>query len=154
MKSEDLEVDFEGNDLKRFYIPDEIPVFTRQFGWNTVNPTVYDGAIVKILAYKSDIGITSLNGLSVASQTFATGTTGTDFGISSAGSVHTFNLPDASVTARGLITTGLQSFAGDKTLTGITKVLSIVWNEKSFVMVVMEGSAGLLPNSRSSAVTK
>jgi hypothetical protein len=37
------------------------------------------------------------------SQTFATGTTGVDFNISSAGSVHTFNIPNASVFARGLI---------------------------------------------------
>lgn len=36
-------------------------------------------------------------------QTFATGTTGVDFNISSAGSVHTFNIPNASVFARGLI---------------------------------------------------
>jgi hypothetical protein len=36
-------------------------------------------------------------------QTFATGTTGVDFNISSAGSVHTFNIPTASVFARGLI---------------------------------------------------
>jgi hypothetical protein len=47
--------------------------------------------------------ITSLNTLTVASQTFATGSTGTDFGISSSGSVHTFNLPTASATARGLL---------------------------------------------------
>ena len=38
------------------------------------------------------------------SQTFATGTTGVDFNINSAGSVHTFNIPTASVFARGLVT--------------------------------------------------
>jgi len=46
-------------------------------------------------------GITSLNGLSIATQTFATGTTGTDFGISSSGSTHTFNLPTADPTHTG-----------------------------------------------------
>lgn len=60
-------------------------------------------------------GITSLNALTDASQTFATGTTGTDFGISSAAGVHTFNIPDASGSARGVITTGAQTIAGAKT---------------------------------------
>jgi len=39
------------------------------------------------------------------SQTFATGTGGIDFNISSLGTVHTFNIPTASVFARGLLTT-------------------------------------------------
>lgn len=57
-----------------------------------------------------NIGLTNnsvtLNTLPLAlggSQTFATGTTGVDFNISSTGSVHTFNIPNASVFARGLI---------------------------------------------------
>lgn len=51
--------------------------------------------------------ITSMNGLTATSQTFATGNTGTDFNIYSNGFGHTFNIPNASNSAtliRGLLT--------------------------------------------------
>lgn len=47
--------------------------------------------------------IISINGLTNASQTFVAGNGGSDFTISSLGSVHTFNLPNASANTRGLL---------------------------------------------------
>jgi hypothetical protein len=67
-------------------------------------------------------GLYTLNGISAASQIFSTTSSGTDFTITGAigtGSlsttaIHAFNLPDASLTNRGVITTGTQTIAGQK----------------------------------------
>lgn len=48
-------------------------------------------------------GLTALNGLTNQVQYFATGTSGTDFAISSVTDTHTFNLPTASETNRGAL---------------------------------------------------
>ena len=48
-------------------------------------------------------GLNALNGLTAQVQYFATGTSGTDFNISSATDTHTFNLPTASATNRGAL---------------------------------------------------
>ena len=48
-------------------------------------------------------GLTALNGLTEQVQYFATGVGGTDFNIASAVNTHTFNLPTASATNRGAL---------------------------------------------------
>lgn len=48
-------------------------------------------------------GITSLNSQTQSSQTLVVGTSGTDFAISSASGVHTFNLPTSSASNRGAL---------------------------------------------------
>jgi hypothetical protein len=51
-------------------------------------------------------GLNALNGLTAQVQNFTTGTSGTDFGISSASTTHTFNLPTASASNRGALSSG------------------------------------------------
>ena len=69
-------------------------------------------------------GITTLNTLTSTTQTFATGTSGSDFNISSSSSTHTFNIPDAASSARGLVSTSAQSFAGTKNFNALLSALS------------------------------
>lgn len=75
----------------------------------------YEGVAWKDCDTGGGAGLTSLNGEGGASQTLVIGTTGTDFNIVSGSGTHTFNIPDASVTNRGLVTTGAQTLAGNKT---------------------------------------
>ena len=48
-------------------------------------------------------GITAINSLTGAAQTMVAGTSGTDFVVSSVGTTHNFNLPTASATNRGAL---------------------------------------------------
>jgi hypothetical protein len=50
-------------------------------------------------------GINALNGLTAQVQYLATGTTGSDFNINSLNDTHTFNLPTASSSVRGALST-------------------------------------------------
>jgi hypothetical protein len=67
------------------------------------NPIIDDLMAIDAAAGLPGGGITSLNGLIANSQTFAVGSAGVDFGISSVGSTHTFNIPTASAVNRGLL---------------------------------------------------
>ena len=58
-------------------------------------------------------GITAINSLTGAVQTIVAGTSGTDFAVSSVGTTHTLNLPTASTSNRGaLSTTDWDTFNG------------------------------------------
>lgn len=87
--------------------------------------TISGGGLASPITYSdfllddSSTGITTLNGLTATTQTFATGTSGTDFAIVSATSTHTFNLPTASGT-----NTGKLSAADWSTFNGKESVLT------------------------------
>jgi hypothetical protein len=83
-------------------------------------------------------GITAINSITEAAQTLGVGTSGTDFAISSSGSAHTFNLPTASASNRGALSsvnwstfngkqdqitagTTSQYYRGDKTFQTLNK---------------------------------
>jgi len=68
-------------------------------------------------------GINALNGLTAQVQSLAVGTSGTDFAISSAIDTHTFNLPTASATNRGALSSAdwtTFNSKGNGTVTSVT----------------------------------
>jgi hypothetical protein len=76
-------------------------------------------------------GLTALNGLTNQVQFFAVGTSGTDFAISSVTDTHTFNLPTASATNRGALSSadwttfnGKTSNLGTVTSVGLSSATS------------------------------
>ena len=68
-------------------------------------------------------GVNAINGITAQVQNLATGTSGTDFAISSAGSTHTFNLPTASAANRGALSSADWTiFNGKQDAVGFTTV--------------------------------
>jgi hypothetical protein len=66
-------------------------------------------------------GITAINSLTGAAQTMAAGTSGTDFAISSSGTIHSFNLPTASASNRGALSSAdWTTFNGKQNALGYT----------------------------------
>jgi len=61
-------------------------------------------------------GLTAINSLTGAAQTLTTGTTGTDFTIVDSGTDHTFNLPTASASNRGAVSSTDWSTFNGKTI--------------------------------------
>ena len=82
-------------------------------------------------------GLTALNGLTAQVQNLAVGTSGTDFAINSTSATHTFNLPTASATNRGALssadwTTFNGKVASNTAITGATKT-KITYDAKGLV---------------------
>ena len=100
-----------------------IKLYATNSGGKSTTVHTQDSHLCQVMTTFST-GITALNGLTAQVQYFQVGTSGTDFNISSTTATHTFNIPDASATARGLITTGTQTIAGDKTFTGTAEFQS------------------------------
>lgn len=78
-----------------------------------------DGAALQTIAFAANankvFGVNSA-ATSEEAKSLLTGTTGTDFAVAHAAGSITFNLPDASATARGVITPLAQTITGTKTL--------------------------------------
>ena len=68
-------------------------------------------------------GVNAINGLTAQVQNLATGTAGSDFGINSTGSTHTFNLPTASASNRGALSSAdWSTFNSKQNSIGLTTV--------------------------------
>jgi len=79
-----------------------VKLYATNSGGKSTTVHTQNGHLCQIITTFST-GITALNGLTAQVQYFGTGTSGTDFNISSASATHTFNLPTASATNRGAL---------------------------------------------------
>jgi len=109
-----------------FYDGEGSPGASGQVLWSTATSTRW--VSTSSLGIIGDGGITNLNGETGLTQYFATSTDGTDFTITHTGNTHTFNLPTASATNRGLLASTDYTIFNNKistsslssTMTGLT----------------------------------
>jgi hypothetical protein len=91
-------------------------------GGRTITLHTENGNLCEIITTFST-GLNAFNGLTSQVQYFATGTSGTDFAISSATDTHTFNLPTASATNRGALSSANWTTFNSKIGTGDTATM-------------------------------
>ena len=101
----------------------EIRVYVNRSSRNITLHT-QDSHLCQIITNFSS-GLLSLNGLVAQNQFFATGTTGTDFNISSSGSTHTFNIPVSSATNTGLLSSSDWTTFNNKLSKGVKTIFCI-----------------------------
>ena len=93
-----------------------IKLYSTNSGGKTTTVHTQDSHLCQVITTFST-GITALNGLTAQVQYFATGTSGTDFAISSSTATHTFNLPVASASNTGkLSSTDWSTFNGKESV--------------------------------------
>jgi hypothetical protein len=119
----------------RVYIVDSV------LGRTIINHTQNSHLCQIITTFSS--GVSSINGLTEQTQYLAVGTSGTDFAINSATDTHTFDLPTASATNRGaLSTTDWTSFDNR-----IAKNISATYTTNAVRTVTAVEYAALTPNA-------
>jgi hypothetical protein len=129
-----------------------IRVFVNTNGNKTITLHTQDSNLCEIITTFST-GINTLNSLSAQVQYFTTGTSGTDFTISSATDTHTFNLPSSSAANRGLLSsTDWSTFNGKQdtislTTTGSSGVSTLIANVLNVPTYTISGLGGV-PTSR------
>jgi hypothetical protein len=104
-----------------------VRVHVNTSGNRTVTLHTEDNNLCQVITTFST-GLTALNGLIAQVQNFATGTSGTDFAISSVTDTHTFNLPTASALNRGALSSADWSTFNGKVDTGLVTSSGLTMN--------------------------
>lgn len=96
-----------GDSLQFYWSATSSSISLQYYPLGTIPPSPTTASMVVTITQQSGImagtGITAINSLTGAAQTMVTGTDSSDFKIVSTGTTHKFNLPTASATKRGAL---------------------------------------------------